>query len=190
MHRNLSRLFPVLLAVILVLLTFWLEYLLTNLPSSQNSVNKDTVEYLATDYHSTAFDARGQIDKSAFGKELWQFPQQKRIHFSDSTLEQYQEGKRTLSVSAKTGHYDSDSKIAFLDQDVHLRREPTPTRPNVATVDTSKLTVNTEKRSADTNAPTVYQEGAVRVTATGVHYNDVTQQLTLKSRVRMTHVPQ
>lgn len=189
MQRNLSRLFPVLLAVILVLLTFWLEYLLTNLQRPEQ--------------HQQGY---GRVSGDRLSQHGLQCPRTDR-----------QIGLRqgAVAVPAAKAHpfFRLDPRaipgrqahLVGIGQNRPLRQRqqdclsgpgcPPASRthahaPNVATADTSKLTVNTEKRTADTNAPTVYQEGADRVTATGVHYNDVTQQLTLKSRVRMTHVPQ
>ena len=187
--RNASRLFPLLLAVILVLLTLWLEYLLAMLPAGRDPVNRGTVEYMAFDFIGTSFDANGRIDRHAFGKSMWQYPEDKRVFFTDSTLEQYSLGRKDLSIFTTSGLYNNDTGIAFLDGKVHARREPSAQHPLPATLDTTRLTVDTRKRTADTLAPAIYVEGGNRIDTVGFHYADATQQYKLKSRVRMTYAP-
>lgn len=188
MHtRNAPRLFPVILAALLALLTFWLDYLIALLPIGNQPKHTDTVEYRVSDYTGTVFDTDGKLKQRVIGKDMWQFPDSKELHFRDARFELFDAGRPSGDIVAKTARYNTDSKLAWFDDKTRLTRQPTPTRPDVATLDTTRLTVDTDKHLASSPADSLFQEGKTVVRATGFDYNDNTKQLKLHSRVRMTH---
>lgn len=186
--RRHVKLFPLVLLALLGGLSFWLQSL-TDWLSADVRHNKDaaTPDYVLEGFSATVFDAQGGVKQHLTGQRAWQLPDDPTIHLLGPHLRQYQRGALQLEILGADGRYNPKTRISEFPGQVTLLRyaADAPTAKLV----TSRLTVDTEKRTAQSPAPAVLERGASVVRATGFTYNDVTQQVQLLSKVKVSHVP-
>ncbi len=186
--RRHAKLFPLVLLALLGGLSFWLQSL-TDWLSADVRHNKDaaTPDYVVEGFAATVFDAQGGVKQRLEGQRAWQLPENPAIHLQGPHLRQYRQGVLQLEIIGTDGRYNPKTRISEFPGPVTLLRYA-PGLPTAKLV-TSRLTVDTEKRTAQSPAPAVLERGASVVRATGFTYNDATQQVQLLSKVKVTHVP-
>lgn len=186
--RRHVKLFPLVLLALLGGLSFWLQSL-TDWLSASVGHDKDaaTPDYVLEGFSATVFERSGGIKQHLTGERAWQLPNDPTIHLLAPHLRQYQRGVLHLEIIGTDGLYNPKTRISVFPREVTLLRYA-PGLPTAKLV-TSRLTVDTEKRTAQSPAPAVLERGASVVRTTGFTYNDATQQVQLLSKVKVTHVP-
>lgn len=186
--RRHAKLFPLALLVLLGGLSFWLQSLTEWLGAGvRHGKDAATPDYVLEGFAATVFDSQGGIKQHLTGQRAWQLPDDPTIQLLGPHLRQYRQGVLNLEIIGTDGRYNPKTRISEFPGAVTLLRYA-PGTPTARLV-TSRLTVDTERRTARSPAPAVLERGASVVRATGFTYNDVTQQVQLLSKVKVTHVP-
>jgi lipopolysaccharide export system protein LptC len=184
-HRA-NRLFPVVLVVLMGTMTLWLDQI-SQLGSLSRRLNPDLPEYVSDQVTATRFDPQGRIVQRLVAERLWKYPDNDNVHFSHAYVRQYKDGALDASVTSATGYYNTVSKQAFFDQQVHLRKLATDKQPET-TVDTTAMSMDTVRRYASSPMPTTIHYGTSVAHSTGFNYDYNAGQLNLLSFAKAIYV--
>jgi lipopolysaccharide export system protein LptC len=183
-HRA-NRLFPVVLVIIMALMTLWLDQI-SRLGSFGRDLDPAKPEYVSEQVTATRFDSQGHIQQRLIADRLWQFPHQHDLFFNNGFLQAFQQQTLDYTVNAQTGHFNTQSKQAFFDQRVHLRKPAGAQQPET-TLDTSAMSLDTVKRYASSQMPVAVHYGNSTVNSTGFNYDYNTGVVNLLSFARATY---
>ena len=188
MNRRPNKLFPLALLVLLAGLTFWLQSLTDWLSASvSHDKSAEAPDYVVEGFTATLFDIQGEVRQHLSGQQAWQQPNDPTIHLLRPHLRQYAQKVLRLEIIGENGLYNPKTRISqFPGQVTVLRYNP---GQDTAKLVSSQLTVDTAQRTARSPALSVLTRGPSVVRSTGFTYNDVTQQVKLLSKVKVTHVP-
>ena len=188
MNRRPNKLFPMVLLALLAGLTFWLQSLTDWLSASvSHDKRAEAPDYVVEGFTATVFDAQGQVKQHLSGQQAWQQPNDPTIHLLRPHLRQYAGAVLQMEIIGDNGRYNPKTRISqFPGQVTVLRYNP---GQDTAKLVSSQLTIDTEQRTARSPALSVLSRGPSVVRSTGFTYNDVTQQVKLLSKVKVTHVP-
>jgi lipopolysaccharide export system protein LptC len=184
-HRA-NRLFPIALVVLMGSMTLWLDQI-SQLTDFGRKPNPDKPEYISEQVVATRFDKLGRIEQRLVADRLWQFPNSNALHFSDAYLRVFQNGAPDLSLTAPSGYYDTSSKQAYFDHEVHMTKAATAAQPETL-LDSSMMSVDTVKRYANSAMPTVIHYGPSVAHTTGFTYDYAAGQLNMLSFAKATYV--
>lgn len=185
-HRP-SRLFPILLIVLLGGLTFWLDTITDWLGMGNTRPETGAPDYVLYDFTATVFDGKGQVKQTLVGKQAWQFPHNDTIYLQQPHLKQYAAQQLSVEIVGAEGQYNPKRQQGYFAKEVTLTRFR-PDAPPSRLV-TTQLSVDMDKRTARTAAPAVMTQGGTVIRSVGLAYDDTTQFLNLPSRVKITHAP-
>lgn len=188
MNRRPNKLFPLVLLALLAGLTFWLQSLTDWLSASvSHDKRAEAPDYVVEGFTATVFDTQGQVKQHLSGQQAWQQPNDPTIYLLRPHLRQYAGAVLQMEIIGDNGRYNPKTRISqFPGQVTVLRYSP---GQDTAKLVSSQLTIDTEQRTARSPALSVLSRGPSVVRSTGFTYNDVTQQVKLLSKVKVTHVP-
>jgi lipopolysaccharide export system protein LptC len=183
-HRA-NRLFPVVLVIVMALMTLWLDQV-SRLGSFGRELDPAKPEYVSEQVIATRFDPQGRVEQRLVADRLWQYPKQHDLHFNNGFLQVFQGPTLDYAVNAETGHFNTQSKQAFFDRHVHLRKPASAQQPET-TLDTSAMSLDTVKRYASSQMPVAVHYGNSTANSTGFNYDYSTGIVNLLSFARVTY---
>lgn len=174
--------FPVSLALLLGGVSFWLDRI-TDVKTVEIPLSPNEPKYEIKSIEGERFDTAGRRSETITAQRAWQFPQQTVIHIARPTLLLYDQGRLLYSLKADEALYHSDNKQVDLMRNVMWHKNSRGDEPE-ASLQTSKLWVDTQTQVVKTNAPVQYQYGLSHGSANGFEYSKTHKFLNLPSRVK------
>ncbi len=175
-------LFPILLAVLMGGISFWLNEV-SQVDVVEAPLNPDEPRYVMNEVSGRTFGGDGLIQEDFEANTVWQLPDNEVVHMTNPLLKVFQNNQEVYRVKANIGRYDTESKLVDLDNQVVLIKTATDGQePGYAK--TEHLQVNTVTKIAQTDDLVDFQMGMSTGQAKGLVYDHNQKSLNLKSRVR------
>lgn len=174
--------FPVLLALLLGGVGFWLDQS-SQISLEEVALNPAQPQYQLEGIQARMFGKDGQVAQSLVAQSAWQFPkrtdaymQQPEIVFTPAGVEKYR-------IKADEAHYLPNDHDVVFTGNVVLTTPKTAQAP-AATLQTNSITVNTETQVAQTKDLVRYRYGLSTGEAQGLVYDQKNGLLNLHSRIK------
>lgn len=184
---RLHRLFPLALAILMGILTIWLDEITRPDPHGKG-LRQDKPEYQLEGFNSTRYAPDGKISEQLTAGSAWKYPNQSEVFARAVELKDYDRGALAYDVTGQSAYYNPDTRIVVFERQVDMLQPASQGRSETR-VHTSALTLNTVQRTAVSPAPVRIEYGKSTVSGTGFNYNQHTGVLQLFSNAKATYVP-
>lgn len=180
-----ARLFPLSLVALMAGISFWLDSV-SRIDEAEKPLDPNKPEYVAEGVTAKRFDAQGFLQEHMVAKKIWQFPNNDNIYLDTPDIDVYELGILKYQLESKTGRYNNETKKAYFEKEVVMKKQPEAAHPEVQIV-TSKLHVDTATGVAESKEKVDFSYGDSTGSAVGFLYNQKTGFLNLNSRVSATY---
>jgi lipopolysaccharide export system protein LptC len=181
-HARSNWLFPLVLALGLGGISFWLDRI-TEVKTVEIPLNPKEPKYQIESISGERFNQQGLLSESIKAEIARQYPQQSVIFIDKPDMYLYKDGKALYHVTANKAQYYTDSRKVDLIDDVIWHKNAVDKEPE-GQLNTSILHINTQTQSAKTDAPVKYQYGLSQGTSVGFEYDKQRGFLNLPARVK------
>ncbi|MDY0057879.1 MAG: LPS export ABC transporter periplasmic protein LptC [Methyloversatilis sp.] len=184
LQRNVQQALPLLILILLVGLTMWLERAtrVDDRPSSGKSRHDPDV--IVDNFTVRRFDPSGQVQHTLTAQQLRHYPDDDTTEL-DKPLLLYRGKQSPTRISAERALLTKDGKEAILRDNVRVLREASPGNPEM-TLETSVLNVYPDDEIARTDQPVKLTQGKSVAHGVGMVADRVKQTYILESRVKAT----
>lgn len=184
LQRNVQQALPLLILILLVGLTMWLERAtrVDDRPSSGKSRHDPDV--IVDNFTLRRFDPSGQVQHTLTAQQLRHYPDDDSTEL-DQPLLLYRGKQSPTRISADRAQLMKDGKEAILRDNVRVLREASPGNPEM-TLETSVLNVYPDDEIARTDKPVKLTQGKSVAHGVGMVADRVKQTYILESRVKAT----
>jgi lipopolysaccharide export system protein LptC len=177
-----TRLFPLVLMLVLALLSFWLERTSREAPAPAAQRRHDP-DYSAEQFTITDFSRAGASESTLSANKMVHFPDDDSTVLVAPRLVQTRPALPRLDLSADRGTLSQDGAELFLYDNVLAVREAAGATPE-ARIQTSFLHVVRAKSIVRTDREVQVSERGRTLVGRGMEYDNVARQLTLHAQVR------
>ena len=184
LQRNVQQALPLLILILLVGLTMWLERAtrVDDRPSSGKSRHDPDV--IVDNFTVRRFDPSGQVQHTLTAQQLRHYPDDDSTEL-DQPLLLYRGKQSPTRISAERALLMKDGNEAILRDNVRVLREASPGNPEM-TLETSVLNVYPDDEIARTDKPVKLTQGKSVAHGVGMVADRVRQTYILESRVKAT----
>ncbi len=176
-----SALFPLLLLLALIGLTYWLR-LANELPSPQrDGKHRHDPDYIVYDGTLRKIDATGALKYTLTAKEIVHFPDDDSTEMKAPNFVQYNPSKPTMRMKADFGRMSRDGEQVDLYDNVRLHRAATAKDPETIGT-TTQLTILPDEEKAYTREPVLITQGKSMIKGVGLQVDGRKQTYLLESR--------
>ncbi|KIA80085.1 hypothetical protein QR66_12360 [Chromobacterium piscinae] len=179
------RLFPVLLIGLTAMLTLWLDQV-SRWDTRHRELDPDKPEYVAEDLIATRYDEHGKMLDKLIASRMWQYPGKPEAFFEKPDLYQYDAGVLQYHVIGETGRYNKKNQQAFFDKKVLLIKPADSKQPETR-LQSSAMFVDTGKRYASSQSPSVITQGNSVAHSIGFTYQEPQGLLNLLSTTKIIY---
>lgn len=181
------RLFPLALAILMGMLTIWLNEITR--PAQHNQVvRNDRPEYEVEGFNAKRYTVTGKVSDQLTAGQAWKFPNNPEVYSKNATLNVYDQGQLSYNVVGKTARYNPQTRIVVFEHQVDLFQPPTAKR-QATHARTSAMTVDTEKHTAASQTPVHIEYGKSTASGVGFTYDQRSGVFQLLSHAKATYVP-
>ncbi len=185
MKSRASSLFPLVLAIALAAVTFWLERTVQMAAPAPRDAARNDPDVIAQNINSIILDAQGRPETTLAAAKMVHFPADDSTELTEPRLVQLREKQPPIRVRADRGTVSKDGEEVRFYGNVVVTRDASRERPELR-AETSFLQVFPHEKIAKTPERVVIIEGRSRLAGTGMVANARTEQFTLESRVNGT----
>jgi len=185
--NRLSTHFPLIIAALLALATFWLEQVVRNEYRNGEGNTRHDPDFVVNQVTIKRFDIDGKRISQMTATKLQHYPDDDTADLTDPAITLLRDARPTL-FSSKTAHANNDTKIVTMQGNVRGERAAGAGIP-AQTMTTEELTVLTDDEIARTDKPVTLTRGAAQLTGIGAEWNNLSGQLTINSQVHVTLPP-
>ncbi|MFC5302376.1 LPS export ABC transporter periplasmic protein LptC [Azospira restricta] len=176
-----SAAFPLAVLTVLAGLTFWLVRA-TAFPDERNDgKDRHDPDYIISGMEIRKLTRDGELQYILKATEARHFPDDDATEIALPHLTYLNPKKPTMYLSAQRAHVSADGETVQLNDDVRVKRDPTPTRAALFGT-MPDLTVQTEEETAYTASPVTFTQGASWLKGVGMHLDNKTQTYILESQ--------
>ncbi|MDR0563747.1 MAG: LPS export ABC transporter periplasmic protein LptC [Azoarcus sp.] len=186
LFSHIDRFYPLVLAALLAVGSFWLERL-THIDEPAETAVRQTPDFEASQTLITGFNKEGKLRFSLVSPQLTHFPVTDTTFVEAPRLLLISEGRR-MNTSARQGEVSSGGQQVVLTGDVKIDRESAPGIPPLRLL-TEKVTIWPEEQRAISNAPAHLERGNDHANANRLEADNVFGVMTLSGRVKMRLSP-
>lgn len=182
MNLSATRLFPLVLLLVLALLTFWLERTVREepVPAAQRSHDPD---YVVERFTITNFSGAGAAESALAATKMMHYPDDDTTELLAPRVLQSRPQQPRLALSADRGTLSRDGEEVFLYDNVLLVREAVPGSAE-SRMQTSFLHVVRARALVRTDREVRITEGGRTIVGRGMEYDNASRQLVLHADVR------
>jgi lipopolysaccharide export system protein LptC len=181
------RLFPLALAILMGMLTIWLDEITR--PARHNQVvRNDRPEYQVEGFNAKRYTVTGTVSEQLIAEHAWKFPSNPELYSKNATLNVYDQGKLSYNVVGETARYNPQTRIVVFERQVDLF-QPATAKRQAAHAHTSAMTVNAENHTAASQAPVRIDYGKSTASGVGFTYDQRSSVFQLLSHAKATYVP-
>jgi lipopolysaccharide export system protein LptC len=188
MRFSATRLFPLVLMLVLALLTFYLERT-TRDEDAPPSLRRHDPDYVVTNFTTTTYDRNGAVVTVMSAAHMVHYPDDDTTELLAPRVIQSKPNEPRFHVRAERGKLSRDGDEVFLYDDVVLVREAAADRPE-ARMTTEFLHVLRDRSIARTDRPVKIVEGRRALSGRGMEYNNESRELLLRHDVQAQFVPE
>jgi len=176
-----SAVFPLSVLTTLAAISFWLVQATSLDQPRRDGKNRHDPDYIITGVHFEKLDRYGQLQYTLTTDELRHFPDDDSTDMTQPKLVYLNRSKPPLTISALTATVSSKGETVYLKDDVHIKRDATPTRAALFG-EMPDLTVQTDDETADTRSPVHFTQGNSWLKGVGMHLDNKAQTYVLQSQ--------
>lgn len=184
MRRISTAIFPLALAALLALLTFWLQGAANPDDPSRKADRRHDPDYIIGTFTVRHFDTNGSIKQSLTAATMTHFPDDNSTQIATPDMVYYT-GTRATLLKADSAQLSHDNKQVFLRGNVRLIRPALRDIP-LTVMQTEVLTVFPDDDLAQGNQPVAISRGESLINGNSIHYNGRTSVTIMEGRVRGT----
>lgn len=179
-----QRLFPIALMLLLVGLTFWLQYVTAVKEQYSDSLLRHDPDYIVENFTLRRFSPTGGLQNTLVSRKMVHYPDDETTVATEPRMSFFK-GPRPTHLTAKQGLVGPDAREVELIGDVRVVREATSTDPEIVFT-TSRLTVFPDNEVARTTAAVTLTQGASVIRGVGLEADNKTQIYQLLNQVNST----
>jgi lipopolysaccharide export system protein LptC len=177
-----TRLFPLVLMLVLALLTFWLERTVREAPAPAAQRSHDP-DYVVEHFTITDFNGAGVAESALAAAQMMHFPDDDTTELKAPRVLQSRPGQPRLALSADRGTLSRDGEEVFLYDNVLLVRAAAAGSAE-SRMRTSFLHVVRARSLVRTDREVHIAEGGRAIIGRGMEYDNASRQLVLQADVR------
>lgn len=179
MYSRQAILFPLILAAMLALLTFWINQAVEKTGPKTDGSNRHDYDYILNNFYTTKTDLIGNLHYVLAATEMEHFPDDDSTVLQRPRFTQYTINKPYTQISGLRGYVSSGGEEIQVVDDVKVIRPAFEGRGEMELL-TEKLTIYPDEEIAKTDSPVVItQFPKTEIHATGMLFNKKEQTLTL-----------
>ncbi len=177
--------FPLVLALMLALVTFWINQTVLEQGPKLDGSNRHDPDYMLGNFVTTQTDALGKLRYVLAAAEMMHYPDDDSTVLQRPRFTQYAVNKPYTQIQGLRGYVSSDGEeVEFVDN-VKVVREATAEKGEMQLL-TERLLIEPNKELATTSAAvTIKQAPKTVVKAVGMVFDKKNQTITLLNRVRV-----
>jgi len=177
--------FPIFLALMLAIITFWLNQTVQEQGPKIDGSNRHDPDYMMHNFVTTQTDQTGVLKYVLSASEMLHYPDDDTTELKLPHFIQYTKDKPYTKIEGLRGYISSDGeKIEVLDQ-VKVTRQATPEKGEMQLL-TERLIIEPNKDLATTNSPvTITQAPKTVITGEGMIFNKKNRSLKLLKNVHV-----
>lgn len=177
--------FPIVLAVMLALLTFWISQTVEQQGPKLDGNNRHDPDYTMHNFVTTQTDALGQLRYILAATEMLHYPDDDSTVLQRPRFTQYTVNKPYTQIEGLRGYISSNGEEVELVDNVKVVRQAFEGKGEMQVL-TEKLWIFPKQDLVKTNAPvTIKQAPKTVITAVGMVYDKKAQIVTLLNRVKV-----
>lgn len=182
MRLSTTRLFPLVLMLVLALLSFWLERT-SREPPAPAAQGRHDPDYSVEQFSITDFNRAGAPDSTLSASKMVHFPDDDSTALVAPRLVQTKPGLPRLDLSADRGTLSQDGAELSLYDNVLAARDAAGATPETR-IQTSYLHVVRARSLVRTDREVQVSEPGRTLVGRGMEYDNVARQLSLHAQVR------
>lgn len=183
------RLFPLVLAALMGVLTIWLDEITQPEPHGKDK-NPDRPEFQAESFSATRFAEDGRVSEHLTAEKAWKYPARPELFSQGTKLDVFDKGALAYNVVGTKARYNPKTRIVVFDEQVNLFQPAEANAKHLPIrIITSALTMDTLARTAASQAPVHIDYGASTASSVGIRYNQRTGVLQLLSKAKIKYEP-
>ena len=177
--------FPIVLAIMLALLTFWISQTVEEQGPKLDGSNRHDPDYTMNNFVTTQTDAQGQLRYILAAAEMLHYPDDDSTVLQRPRFTQYTVNKPYTQIEALRGYISSNGEEVQLVDNVKVVRQAFEGKGEMQVL-TEKLWIFPKQDLVKTDAPvTIKQAPKTVITAVGMVYDKKAQTVTLLNRVKV-----
>ncbi|AUZ05495.1 LptC-related lipopolysaccharide-assembly protein [Vitreoscilla sp. C1] len=180
--RMMPLVFPMVLAVLMGGMTFWLNRA-TDVNVETTLLDLSQPQYVMKDISGLRFDAQGLPVQTLVAKEASMYPNSNDVLLQQPDGQVWQQGQPLYRVSSQEARYADQEEKIFFKQEVVLTKTAVDGGLE-GKVSMPTLTVDIPTQMAHTDAEVQYEYGQSHGSAVGFSYDKKNDVLNLQSRVK------
>ncbi len=185
MYNRHAILFPLTLALMLAVITFWINQTVQEQGPSIDGSNRHDPDYKLHNFVTTQTDMGGKLHYVLAAAEMTHFPDDDTTVLQRPRFTQFAVDKPYTQIQGLRGYVSSDGETVEFVDNVKVVRQATADKGEMQ-LTTEKLTIEPNKDLATTQSPVVItQAPKTRVTAVGMVFDKKNQTMTLQNKVRV-----
>lgn len=185
MYNRHAILFPLTLALMLAVITFWINQTVQEQGPSIDGSNRHDPDYKLHNFVTTQTDMSGKLRYVLAAAEMTHFPDDDTTVLQRPRFTQFAVDKPYTQIQGLRGYVSSDGETVEFVDNVKVVRQATADKGEMQ-LTTEKLTIEPNKDLATTQSPVVItQAPKTRVTAVGMVFDKKNQTMTLQNKVRV-----
>lgn len=177
--------FPLVLAVLLALLTFWINQTVEQQGPKIDGSNRHDPDYTMHNFVTTQTDASGKVRYILAATEMLHYPDDDSTVLQRPRFTQYTADKPYTQIEGLRGYISSNGEQVELVDNVKVVRQAFEGKGEMQLL-TERLLILPKQDLVKTDAPvTIKQAPKTMITATGMIYDKKAQTMTLLNRVKV-----
>lgn len=177
--------FPIVLAILLALLTFWINQTVEQQGPKIDGSNRHDPDYTMHNFVTTQTDAAGQLRHVLAAAEMLHYPDDDTTVLQRPRFTQYTVNKPYTQIEGLRGYISSNGEEVELVDNVKIVRQAFEGKGEMQVL-TEKLLILPKQDLVRTDAPvTIKQAPKTVITAIGMVYDKKKQTVTLLNRVKV-----
>lgn len=177
--------FPLVLAVLLALLTFWINQTVEQQGPKIDGSNRHDPDYTMHNFVTTQTDVLGKVKYILAATEMVHYPDDDSTVLQRPRFTQYTADKPYTQIEGLRGYISSNGEQVELVDNVKVVRQAFEDKGEMQLL-TEKLLILPKQDLVKTDAPvTITQAPKTVITATGMIYDKKAQTMTLLNRVKV-----
>jgi len=177
--------FPIVLATMLALLTFWISQTVEQQGPKLDGSNRHDPDYTMHNFVTTQTDAQGQLRYILAATEMLHYPDDDSTVLQRPRFTQYTVNKPYTQIEGLRGYISSNGEEVELVDNVKVVRQAFEGKGEMQVL-TEKLWIFPKQDLVKTNAPvTIKQAPKTVITAVGMVYDKKAQTVSLLDRVKV-----
>lgn len=177
--------FPLILAGLLAIITYWISQSVEQQSPRINGSNRHDPDYTMNNFVTTRTDKTGQLRYVLAATEMVHYPDDDSTVLQRPRFTQFATDKPYTQIQALRGYVSSDGEEIELVDNVKVVRQAFADRGEMQVL-TEKLVILPNEEIAKTNSPVVITQAPKTVIhATGMVYDKKSQTVQLHKRVKV-----